>query len=233
MSVNHGLSLLFLRTGIAVALALLTLMVPLLARADGEAGIVIQNGDAVTTHCVAFEGESITGEQALRASGHMVEQFGGGSRTLCAIDDVGCFDPSSFNTCFCQCPGGPGCTYWAFFTKPSGQEQWSYSTLAFNTAELRQGDMQAYKWGEGSPNSAPAPVDISFAEVCGGAKSATGSPQQMTPLPAGSPEVTVTLDGNEGSGESNTGTLVAFGAVAGVLAVAAAGAFLWRRNHGA
>lgn len=279
------------RVGVAATVTLLALLVPLVAKADGEAGILIQNGNEVTTYCVAFEGDSISGEQALRAAGRTFEQFGGGARTLCAIDNVGCFDPSSFNGCFCQCPGGPDCTYWAFFVQPYGQGYWTYSTAAFNTARLRDGDMHAYKWGEGSPNSAPSPVGVSFEQVCGHAPrggvepppaettappqptsaetpppaatdtttpastasaavsppSVTATEGTFTPLPTSSPAVSITLrptgtatsggaasardDGDDGG--SNTATLVAFGAVAGTLAAAAAGAVIWRRSHGA
>lgn len=214
---------------VAAAFAVLGALVPMAALADGEAGIVIQIGDEVQTHCVAFDGESITGDEALRAAGHTFEQFGGATRTLCAIDDVGCFDPSSYRSCFCECPGGPDCTYWAFFERPYGSDRWTYSPKAFHDAELRDGDMHAYKWGEGGPNSAPAPIEITFEEVCGHA------PGQASDAPAGAPSTaTVNIDravNDEDSG-TNTEPLIAFGAVAAVLVAATVGAVAWRRRHG-
>src|SRR4029079_4925189 len=86
------------------------------AHADGEAGLVVQNGDDVQVFCIPFSGDSITGDAMLQAAGVAVRQTSGGARAVCALDDVGCF-PSD---CFCECSGGSRCTYWAFFTKAYG-----------------------------------------------------------------------------------------------------------------
>ncbi len=163
-------------TALAAALAL----VPLAARADGEAGLVIQVGDEVRTYCVPFTGESISGEQLLAASGLPVEQFGGGSgRVVCAIGGVGCFDPGSFDACFCQCSGND-CTYWAFFTRAHGQG-WVYASVGISLARARDGDVHGWKWGRGGPSSAPAPADITFEQICGhpprGGQAPTATPQ--------------------------------------------------------
>lgn len=135
------------------------------ARADGEIGLVIQIGNEVETHCVAYSGESITGEQALFAVGKSLEQFGTGARSVCAIDSVGCQDASSFSSCFCECQGRE-CTYWAFFTREYGAN-WVYSSLGFNLLRATDGDVHGWKWGAGGPSSAPAPVDVSFDQICG------------------------------------------------------------------
>jgi hypothetical protein len=116
---------------------------------------------------VAFEGESITGEDLLRAVGLSFEQFGGGARALCSLDGIGCGDPSSFDSCFCQCQSGSGsCTYWAFFVQRYGGD-WRYSSMGFNLAEVRDGDLHGWKWGSGSLQSAPPPAEITFEDVCG------------------------------------------------------------------
>lgn len=135
------------------------------ARADGEIGLVIQTGSEVETHCVAYSGDSITGEQALLSVGKTLSQFGSGGRTVCAIDSVGCQDASSFSSCFCECQGRE-CTYWAFFTRDYGAN-WVYSSLGFNLLRATDGDVHGWKWGAGGPSSAPAPVDISFDQICG------------------------------------------------------------------
>ena len=49
------------------------------ARADGEAGLVIQDGDVVTTFCVSFQGDGIRGDALLGAAGHTFDAYGGGS----------------------------------------------------------------------------------------------------------------------------------------------------------
>ncbi|MCC7365519.1 MAG: hypothetical protein IT303_14230, partial [Dehalococcoidia bacterium] len=170
----------------AVLAALLALAGATLARADGEVGLVIQEGDAVTGLCIPYTGDSIRGDQLLAAAGISVEQYGGGARTVCALDEVGCFDASSFNGCFCQCSGG-ACTYWAFFTKKYGAPSWVYSTSAFNQQLARDGDMHAWKWGEGSLQSAPVPRNVTFEDVCGhaprGGAAVTQVPETATTAP--------------------------------------------------
>jgi hypothetical protein len=160
------------------------------ARADGEVGLVIQNGDQVQTYCVAYTGDSISGDALLRAAGLSIEQFGGSARTLCAIDTVGCFNPSSFDSCFCQCSGGGNCTYWAFFTQRYGGS-WIYSSLAFNLTRAKDGELHGWKWGRGGQQSAPAPAATTFDAVCGGppaglataTPTATRTPPPATPTP--------------------------------------------------
>lgn len=148
------------------ALAAAVALLPLVAKADGEAGLVIQVGDQVTTYCVPFTGESINGEALLAASGLPVEWFGSGSGLLvCAIGTNGCFDPGSFDSCFCQCKGSD-CTYWAFFTRAHGA-RWVYSSVGVGLAKAKDGEVHGWKWGKGGPSSAPAPADVTFEQICG------------------------------------------------------------------
>ncbi len=151
------------------------------ARADGEAGIVIQDGDTVTTFCIAFTGDGITGDQLLKAAGQTFDAYGGGSGlAVCSVSGRGCEDASSFSSCFCQCQGG-SCTYWAFFTRSYGKN-WVYSSLAFNLLKAKDGDVHGWKWGQGGPNSAPAPKDVTFEQICG--HSPQGGASTPTPIPA-------------------------------------------------
>jgi hypothetical protein len=135
-----------------------------IASADGEVGLVIQEGGQATTYCIAYTGDGITGGELLQRAGLTVGQFGGSTRTVCAIGDTGCSDASSFSSCFCQCQGG-SCVYWAFFTRDHGKD-WVYSSLAFNLLKAEDGDIHGWKWGAGGPSSAPAPVDITFEQIC-------------------------------------------------------------------
>jgi len=156
--------------------------------ADGEVGVVIQIGSEVETYCVAYTGESVTGEQALGLAGKSLEQFGGtGGRTVCAIDDVGCDDASTFSSCFCECQGRE-CTYWAFFTREYGAN-WVYSTLAFNLLKATDGDVHGWKWGAGGPSSAPAPADVTFEQICGHAPASTLPPTPTSVPPTAIPTV--------------------------------------------
>jgi hypothetical protein len=153
-----------------------------LARADGEVGLVVQNGDQVTTYCIAYSGDGITGQDLLKKAGISIEAYGGGSGlAVCALGQTGCLDSGSFASCFCQCQGGD-CTYWAFFTRQYGKN-WVYSSLAFNLLKAKDGDVHGWKWGRGGPNSAPAPQDITFNQVCGHEPRGGVAPT-ATPAPA-------------------------------------------------
>lgn len=165
-------------TVIAAALAA-ALAGTAVASADGEVGLVIQEGTETTTYCIAYTGEGITGEELLKRAGLAVEQFGGGGgRTVCAIGGTGCSDASSFTSCFCECKGGGSCVYWAFFTREYGKA-WVYSSLAFNLLKADDGDLHGWKWGAGGPSSAPAPADITFEQVCGHAPRGGAQPAQV------------------------------------------------------
>lgn len=145
------------------------------ARADGEAGLVIQEGGEVTTFCVAFSGDGITGQDLLKKAGIGVDAFGGGSGlAVCSLGNTGCKDSGSFTSCFCQCQGGD-CTYWAFFTRQNGKN-WVYSSMAFNLLKATDGDVHGWKWGKGAANSAPAPQDIAFSQICGHEPRGGGAP---------------------------------------------------------
>lgn len=174
------------RRPLVLALVLLGSLLTLggVARADGEAGVVVQNGDEVKTFCVPFKGESIGGDALLEATGLPSDQFGGSARTVCSIENVGCFKSGSFEDCFCQCQGS-SCTYWAFFTRSHGS-RWVYSSLAFNLTRAKDGDLQGWKWGKGGPQSAPAPNDVTFEQVCGHAPRGEAS----APPPAASIQAT-------------------------------------------
>jgi hypothetical protein len=141
------------------------------ARADdgGEAGLVIEHGDGTTdTYCVAFSGDSISGADLLAKVNIPVTQFGG---LVCAVGaetpaKEGCFQPSSFETCACQ-SYPPTNLYWSFFIQRYGQG-WQYASSGYQDprSALKDGDMQAWRWGKGSPNSAPSPPPINFEQVC-------------------------------------------------------------------
>ena len=187
-----------------VVLALAALRLATGAWADGEAGLVIQEGDAVTTYCIAFSGDGITGDQLLNAAGQTFDAYGGGSGlALCAIGNQGCHDSGSFSSCFCQCQGG-SCTYWAFFTQSYGK-QWVYSALGFNLFKAKDGDIHGWKWGTGGPNNAPAPNPVTFEQICGHA------PRGGAPQPTNTPLATIrpTLAASATSEVPTIGTLPA------------------------
>lgn len=131
------------------------------AHADGEAGLVVDYGDGrVETFCVGFTGDSIDGATLLARAGLGPGDAGG---LVCSIGGTGC--PA--HDCLCQCenPGGE-CTYWAFFTQEYAGG-WVYSPAGYRIQRSGDGDVQGWRWGEGGPNSAPAPAAVTFEGICG------------------------------------------------------------------
>jgi hypothetical protein len=58
--------------------------------------------------------------------------------------------------------------YWSFFLRRYGQG-WQYASSGYQDPRtaLKDGDMQAWRWGVASPNSAPSPdANITFETVC-------------------------------------------------------------------
>lgn len=100
-----------------VTVAALLALLPVLALAEGEAGVVVEWGDGtVSAICVGFEGDSISGDQLLAEAGLVSSDFTG---LVCSINSVGCQHSGSFDSCTCECAvGSDSCVYWAFFTQP-------------------------------------------------------------------------------------------------------------------
>lgn len=162
---------------VLVGLALVAVMLPTIALADGEAGVVIQHGDGSTeAFCIAFTGDTISGDQLLKRAAVAQENVNG---LVCSVGqraEEGCYGAGTFETCTCKCRNpGSGCTYWAFYTQKYGQ-QWQYSALGFLAQRSRDGDLQGWRWGQGSANSAPPPSAITFEQVCGHAPRAGIAP---------------------------------------------------------
>lgn len=145
------------------------------AYADGSAGIVVEHGDgSIDTYCVAFQGDGISGTQLLAKAGISEVSWNG---SVCAIGNdanEGCFQPHDYSSCYCK-SYPPTNTYWAFFTQKN-DEGWIYSPLGVQSAVAHNGDLQAWRWGVGGPQSAPTPPAISFAQVCAASVPATATP---------------------------------------------------------
>lgn len=144
------------------------------ARADGpnRAGLVVRFDDErVSTVCVGFSEDSLTGLELLARSGLDVG-LGFGGRAVCRIEDLGC----EGDNCFCQCTGAD-CRYWAYFRLgPDGT--WKYSQVGAGDVIVRDGDVEGWSWGPGV--KAPPPA-ISLDEICVSQETLTPSP---TPLMA-------------------------------------------------
>jgi hypothetical protein len=191
------------RRGLSTAIAaLLVLAAAGTASADGEAGVVIEYGDGrVATACVAFEGDSITGDELLERAERQVDQYSG---FVCSIDGTGCQSSGSTGSCLCECQGAE-CIYWSYFYRDYGDTDWTYSALGFHGLEAGDGDVQGWRWGAGTTVSTAAPPLIAFEDICGHAPlglatatvAATATGTALPPAP--SPTLAPTLPASTGT----------------------------------
>ncbi len=157
------------------------------AQAPNRAGLVVQHGDGtVRVACVTFEEPEISGAELLRRSGLDVVVAVESGLMVCAIEGEGCQYPAE--PCFCQCQGQGPCTYWSYWHLDSQRGEWAYSSLGAGAYKVRNGDVDGWRWGSGTPGRASAPPVMTFEEVCG-PPSLQASP---TPAPTASPAASPT-----------------------------------------
>ena len=148
-----------------ITLTLIMLLVGLGASASAQepnrAGLVVtlEDGTAVT-RCVEFTEDEINGLELVNRSGLAVETgtaaFG---TSVCRIEETGC--PGS--DCFCQCKGGD-CVYWSYWHL--GDDGWQYSQAGAGIYQAKNGAVDGWTWGPGTPQDAPEPPALTFDEIC-------------------------------------------------------------------
>jgi hypothetical protein len=156
------------------------------AQGPNEVAVVVQYGDgSVSTQCVSFDTPTITGLDALQRTGLDVVYEGGalGAR-VCKIGPLGCDLPGN---CFCQCTGTE-CLYWSYWHLADGT--WQYAIVGAASYQVAPGSVEGWSWGIGTPNRAPQPPLITFAEVC--APATATPPPSATPTPSATPRPTET-----------------------------------------
>lgn len=133
-----------------------------LAQSLNRAAVVVSlDQERIESACVAFEEESISGLDLLTRSGlDLVLRVEGFGSAVCSIEDSGC----AADDCFCQCKGGGDCVYWSYWhQKDSG---WEYAAAGASSYRIKDGDIDGWTWGPGSPNNAIEPPTIPFEELC-------------------------------------------------------------------
>lgn len=141
---------------------------PGLAQSSNRAGLVIQFGDgSIVTRCITFEGEKISGYEALEQTGlPLVAAFDPMGAAVCKIGDDGC--PA--DNCFCGQPEA----YWSYWQLKNGA--WTYSGLGSSINYLYNGDVDGWAWSRGLP-----PPVYSFAEICAEPTATATVPPTSTP----------------------------------------------------
>jgi hypothetical protein len=151
------------------------------AQSLNQAALIVQYGDGtVFTHCVDFVEEHITGLDVLQRAGlDLVYASGGAGSEICKIGPDGCDDPTD---CWCQCKG-KDCRYWSYWHLVDGA--WRYSPLGASLYKVKDGAVEGWVWGIGTPTDAPQPPAVTFEEIC--------IPLSPTPKPTDTPPSTATL----------------------------------------
>lgn len=131
------------------------------AQEPNRAGLVVtlEDGTAVT-RCIEFTEDEINGLELLNRSGLAVEtgaaSFGA---SVCRVEETGC--PG--NDCFCQCKGG-NCLYWSYWHLRD--DGWQYSQAGAGIYQVKNGAVEGWTWGPGTPQDAPEPPAVTFDEIC-------------------------------------------------------------------
>ncbi len=141
------------------------------AQEINRAGLVVRFGDgSVVTACVQFTAESVSGADIIRFSGMdvIVDPSSGFGEAVCkisaGINSDGCDYP--LDDCFCQCQG-VDCVYWAYYHLKDNA--WEYSGRGASNYQVRNGDVEGWAWGPGSPNGGSSDAEpplIPFDQIC-------------------------------------------------------------------
>jgi hypothetical protein len=130
--------------------------------ADGpHAGLVVDTGSGgATTYCVALDGDSVNGLHliALASSQYRLSyRLGFGGLAVCQLEGVG---PDG-DDCFADYPD-----FWGYWHH-TGDTGWSWAATGAGSAQVEDGDMDAWTWGSGDTGDThPAPPALAFEDVC-------------------------------------------------------------------
>lgn len=157
---------------------------PVAAQQGGNrAALLVRDGDGnVTSKCVSFAEESISGEELLNRSGLSVttKDWGVG-KTLCSINGYGCPPPKD---CWCRCQGAT-CEYWAYYHWIGNA--WKFSNVGISNYQVKDGALEGLAWGAGTYGSSGAiPPTTNFDAIC------LPSTATSTPTPTRTPTPTPT-----------------------------------------
>lgn len=161
---------------------LFTIPLPVWADGPNQVGlVVVYGGGDVSTHCVPFSDDRISGHEVLKRAGLELETelSGGSGAAICFIEKKGC-RVSQGQPCFCECQGSP-CVYWSYWHLKG--ERWEYSSAGASSYFVRHGDVEGWVWGAGQPNEAPSPPLIPFDQICVPPTATPTPTETLTPIP--------------------------------------------------
>ena len=134
--------------------------------ATNSAVVVIDTGNGTRRATITFSESSITGLEALERAGAnpVVRGYGGLGGAVCMIDGVGhpadpCFGPRDF---------------WAYYRAPGGAPSWTFSPIGAGATQVRNGDVEGWRWGTGSAPGEPPLLTPSQPPPPGGGGGGSG-----------------------------------------------------------
>ncbi len=170
---------------------------PVQAQDLNQVGLIVQFDDAtISTYCISFTGDSISGYDVLQQSGlEVLAAFDPMGAALCKIAGAGC----SVDNCFCQFPPN----YWSYWHMSNNN--WSYSQQGASNYQVQDGGIEGWRWGKGEPPT----VNYAFDEICKPAtETSTATPTETnTPIPVvttSQPTETSDLIDDEGTDGDST-----------------------------
>ena len=154
--------------GVALAVGTFVARPPAAAGADARpaaaqaamhhAAVVVDTGDGVVRKmCLTFPEDELSGIEALQrvdTRPYRFETFSGKGSGVCMLCGVGC----ASGDCFCD-----PAKYWAYYRSGPGDTKYTTSAMGASNTVVRDGDVEAWKWGNGST----PPMKTTVSEVCG------------------------------------------------------------------
>lgn len=140
------------------------------AAGSHHAALVVEHADgSVTTRCVAFDEDQITGAQLLNSSGiaWSGQTFGGFGDAVCALDG----EPVSYADCLGKD------RYWAVFVART-EGPWQLAIVGISTMTLHDGDAEGFRY---VPTSGVPDAPVSAAGVCAAAETTPTATPSTTP----------------------------------------------------
>jgi len=128
------------------------------AAGSNHAPLVVEHADgSVVTRCVAFDSDSISGEDLLNRSGlaWSAQTFGGFGDAVCALDG----EPAQYTECLGKD------RYWAVFVARAGGS-WQLANVGISTMTLHDGDAEGFRY---VPASGVPAAPVSATGVCAAA----------------------------------------------------------------
>jgi hypothetical protein len=129
-----------------------------------QAGLIVVHEDGtVTSRCVGFTDETISGYELLvRGDFALRSEVGSMGAEICSLDGEGCGEGED---CFCQCQTSV-CRYWTYWQL--GPDGWRYSSIGASNSSVGNGAVDGWVWGDSRPNgpSENPPPQLTFADIC-------------------------------------------------------------------